>query len=382
MLTIYRRHKKDCSHREEGRKYRRCKCPIWVDGSFGGVEVRRSLKVRTETEAERELEELKCELKGESSGRPELITISTACQEFERDAIARGLREPTLYKYRLLFRQLKGFAEDHGFRFLEELDVTALRAFRASWPNQNLSALKKLEALRTLFRFAHASGWIGENPAAKIKSPKITDRPTLPFTRDEMVIILAACDRYEGGPAYGRRLRALILLLRYSGLRIRDALTLPRDRIVKGKLFLRTAKTGTPVYLPLPDFVVNALDAIPRRGPYYFWTGESKPKSVVGNYQRALHKLFELAEAAGGHAHRMRDTFAVELLLSGVPMERVSVLLGHQSLKVTERHYAPWVRARQEQLEADVRRSWAADPLAFGETKGTPEVHEDKEGLN
>jgi hypothetical protein len=34
--------------------------------------------------------------------------------------------------------------------------------------------------------------------------------------------------------------------------------------------------------------------------------------------------------------------------------------LGHSSIKVTEKYYSPWVRARQEQLEADVRRSWAA----------------------
>jgi hypothetical protein len=41
-----------------------------------------------------------------------------------------------------------------------------------------------------------------------------------------------------------------------------------------------------------------------------------------------------------------------------VPMERVSVLLGHSSIKVPEKHYSPWVRARQEQLETDVRGSW------------------------
>ena len=65
-----------------------------------------------------------------------------------------------------------------------------------------------------------------------------------------------------------------------------------------------------------------------------------------------------------GHAHRFRDTFATALLLAGVPLERVSVSLGHASIKVTEKHYAPWVRARQEQLEADVRRSWGEDPVA------------------
>jgi hypothetical protein len=54
-------------------------------------------------------------------------------------------------------------------------------------------------------------------------------------------------------------------------------------------------------------------------------------------------------------------------------MERVSVLLGHSSIKVTERHCSPWVRDRQEQLEAEVRRTWE-NPLP--ETKGTPEVHE------
>ena len=54
-----------------------------------------------------------------------------------------------------------------------------------------------------------------------------------------------------------------------------------------------------------------------------------------------------------------RDTFAVEMLLAGVPLEQVSILLGHKSMKITEKHYAPWVKARQEQLAANVRKAWA-----------------------
>ena len=76
----------------------------------------------------------------------------------------------------------------------------------------------------------------------------------------------------------------------------------------------------------------------------------------------------------------------MELLLSGVPLERVSVLLGHSSIRVTERHYAPWVRSRQEQLEADLRRAWSQDPLALmgfvQPEKGTKKVHEKRQRPN
>jgi integrase/recombinase XerD len=179
------------------------------------------------------------------------------------------------------------------------------------------------------------------------------------------------------------RLRALVLLLRYSGLRIGDAVRLSRDRIVDGKLFLYTQKTGVPAYCPLPPFVVNALDSFePASDRYFFWTGESDRDGVARNYMRYLARLFDLAGIPDGHSHRFRDTFAVELLLKGAPLERVSVLLGHRSIKVTERHYTPWVRARQEQLEADVRRIWSEDPLAFAETKGTPEVRGKSEVVN
>ena len=53
----------------------------------------------------------------------------------------------------------------------------------------------------------------------------------------------------------------------------------------------------------------------------------------------------------------LERVFSVELLLAGASIERVSIL--RTPKRITEKHYAPWVRARQEQLQADVRRSWA-----------------------
>jgi len=59
--------------------------------------------------------------------------------------------------------------------------------------------------------------------------------------------------------------------------------------------------------------------------------------------------------------HRIRGSILDGL--RGTDPERVSVLLGHSSVKITESHYAPWVRERQGQMEADVRRAWKVDPL-------------------
>jgi site-specific recombinase XerD len=41
----------------------------------------------------------------------------------------------------------------------------------------------------------------------------------------------------------------------------------------------------------------------------------------------------------------------VDLLQKGVPLEHVSKLLGHRSVTTTERHYAKWVKGRQDRLD-------------------------------
>jgi integrase/recombinase XerD len=154
-----------------------------------------------------------------------------------------------------------------------------------------------------------------------------------------------------------------VLLLRYSGLRMQDAACLERARLVQDKLFLYQQKTGTPVYCPLPAVVVEKLQTVPNEhGQFFFYDGTSQRESMVKSWDRVFQKVFATTEPpiTGGHPHRFRDTFAVSLLLKGVSIEIVSKLLGHSSIKVTERHYAPWVKARQEQLEVEVRRIWAS----------------------
>jgi integrase/recombinase XerD len=391
MLTIYRRHLKRCEHRDEGRDYRRCRCPLWADGLLGPNDIRLSLDTRDWERAQEIVRKWEAEGRGplpRPIEREEPMTISRACKQIVDDAKARSLRPDTIAKYKLLSRELEAFALTRKIVTFADFDLGSLVAFRASWKNANLGALKKLERLRCFFRFARDNGWVAENLAEKIKSPRVTMRPTLPFTQEQMIKILkAAADRVATvqpqGKDNARRLRGMILLLRYSGLRIGDAASCSIDRLVDGKLQLYTQKTGTHVRCPLPDFVVKELEAMPRRSErYWFWSGAGDVHSLVTKWEELLRTVFDNAGIPDGHAHRFRDTFAVDLLLSGVPLERVAIALGHSSVRITEKHYSPWVRARQEQMEADLQRSWLRDPLVIMEnaalrssaTKGTQEV--------
>jgi integrase len=210
-----------------------------------------------------------------------------------------------------------------------------------------------------------------------LKKPKTPDMvPTDYFRPNEFEAVLAATQKYDFGGGNdcrdrGVRLKALTLLMRWSGLSILDATKLERDRLSKNEngddqIFLYRAKTGVPVFVVIPANVADALRALPNSNPRYcFWSGNGDPRSAVKALQRSYWKLFRLAEIKlpdGArkrcHPHMLRDTFAVELLLAGVPIDQVSLLLGHSSVKITERHYAPFCKARQQQLAASVKLAW------------------------
>ena len=176
-----------------------------------------------------------------------------------------------------------GFAETYKLQFLKQLDLDTLATFRTTWTEGPRTSLKKLERLRAFMRFAEKRKWIDDNPATELKAPKVPNKPTMPFTREEMIRIFAALEPYgkSAGIRNAQRLRAFVLLLRYSGLRIGDATQLEVGRLHGNKVLLHTQKTGVSVYCVLPDVVIAALDAAPRSSErYFFWTGASTVHSA------------------------------------------------------------------------------------------------------
>lgn len=283
-------------------------------------------------------------------------TLETASQKFLADCAARNLSETTIYKYRLVLNQLQTFATKHGYQLLSQLTKDVLLSFRASWDNKALSGGKKLEHLKTFFRFCYDAGWTKKDEARTIAPPEVKPKQVLPFTTEEFKKLLIGCDTHPQ-KSRATQLKALVLLMRHSGLRLMDAVMLRRDRIESGVLDLYTAKSGTKVRLPLKPEVIEALAALPETNAYFFWSGVGKPKSVANTWQ---YSFLNTCRRAGivGHSHQLRHSFAVGLLEKGVALEDVSKCLGHSSVKVTQKHYAAWTKVQQERLFKAVRKTW------------------------
>lgn len=359
-LSLYRRHTKQCGHGND-RRYRRCSCSIWVEGTLGSEYVRRSLNLTSFEAAEELIREWNRAGKIGAEGRPKL-GVREAVEKFLADARARSLAPATVDLYsNFLRKHFASWCEREKVDELRSIDIAVVRRYRESWTWAPATSARRLERLRTFFAFCLDSGWIEKNPAKVLKPPKVKSSPKMPFTEEEITAIFTACDKLVTRGTYGTenkaRVKAFIYILRYTGLRISDAAKLDESRVVEGRVFLRTEKTGTLVWVPIPNFVVAALAAVPRTSRYYFQTGEAKGKTVRGSWDRTLRIILKLAGVKHGSAHVFRHTLATDLLSKGVPVETVAAILGN-SPAIVLKHYAPFVKSRQEALENAVRAVW------------------------
>lgn len=382
MLTVYTRHLKSCEHRNDSR-WRRCHCPKWIRGLLlNGEKIRRTAQTTSWENAEKLARKLEADVDPEREkieARRE-FTLREAVETFMGDQKARGLGKETQKKYRgFLERQFLIWADLRKIKFLVRVSPAELTKFRASWSNGETTTHRKHEMLASFFRFCQRNELIGKNPMDALKKPKTPDVvPTNYFLPAEFEKIIGASYKYEFGGGNdcefrGLRMRAISLLMRWAGLSILDATKLERAALSRNEegdnqIFLYRAKTGVPVYVVIPPDVADLLRSVPNSNPcYFFWSGNGDPRSARKGFQRSYWKLFKLANIRREdgskkrcHPHMFRDTFAVELLLAGNPMDQVSLLLGHSSVKITERHYAPFCKARQQQLTAAVKKSWGA----------------------
>jgi integrase/recombinase XerD len=363
VITIFVRHAASCKY--IGDEFcKRCNCRKHFRWSQNGTQYRRKAGTRSWAEAE----EIKRRLEDQLAGRvtpsteAQAVTLQEAIALFDSSKRAQGIVEAVRKQYALDLRRLQQFSEARNlFTAAQALTLTNLLAWRGTWGVANPSTYSQSviqRRVRHFLRFAYDAGWIEKLP--HLSPIKITEPQTQPLTEAEYKKLLAH--------AKGK-VRTLIQLMRWSGLAIRDASLLKREDLVhKGdsfKIMRERTKTGTPLFIPIPPDIGREVLTVANGNPMYvFWdrqTAESSEVHASDNWSKAVSRVFDDAGiVCDGHmvSHRLRDTFAVDLLQKGVPLEHVSKLLGHKSVTTTERHYARWVKGRQDLLERVVSATW------------------------
>jgi site-specific recombinase XerD len=363
-VTIYRRHSSGCGHKAD-RYSKKCRCRLWLQCSTdAGETIRVSAKTRSWERAKEVAKSLEF---GEPTKR---YTVAEAVEKY-LTSISHNLETTSMQKPRRMMSMLINLCNTNKVTCLSQIPTIMLEEWRQTWPfkSDNSSSMAVSDTqVRKFFDWTRRMEMIAKDPYCNLDKYEKNDPVTLPLTVEEMKRLLVAADEVRvwgvnaklkdvGVVAY--KVKTLILLQRWSGLSIIDAVTLPRTKLyADNSVDLHRTKTGEPVLTKIPDYVADMLRLMPNAYPgYIFWDGVKLKTSLVNEYSGYLRVVFDRAgisrdRSNGGMtlSHRFRDTFAVEFLIAGGQMQDLSMLLGHRSIQTTQRHYAAWVPARRERL--------------------------------
>jgi integrase/recombinase XerD len=364
VITIFVRHAEDCKQKSKGEFCKACQCRKHLRWFANGVQERLKTGTRSWAEAEKAKRNLEDQLSGKTVvAEPEAKTLQEAVDLFLAEKRVSNVSSHAQKQYALELGRVVRFCEQAGVFTVQGMTRELLTAFCGTWPTLYKSSFTRMrvrERLQSFIKFCYDSEWLRR----KLPLPAMANEesPTLPLTADEYARLLSATT--------DKSTRALIQLMRWTGLAVRDASTLERAEIVKDdfrglyRVVTEREKTGTHVSVVLKPSVVEEVLAMAEANAnkkYIFFSGTVSPQSFAQTCGQRIVRAFDAAgivSLGNMKSHRLRDTFAVDLLEKGVPMEEVSKLLGHESIRTTEKHYAKWVKGRQDRLDTLVSGTW------------------------
>lgn len=214
------------------------------------------------------------------------------------------------------------------------------------------STIKYISILRKIVNICIKSGWLQKDPFFGFK---MTKREVIReyLNEDE----LKAISQKTFCTERLTQVRDIFLFCCYTGLANIDAFQLTPKEITKGVdgnqwIYSSRQKTDTPTRIPLLPKAKEILDSY-KHHPKCHNYGKVLP--VLSN-QKMNSYLKEIADVCGITKtltfHIARHTFATTVTLNNdVPIESVSKMLGHKSIKITQ-HYA---KIMDKKLSEDMR---------------------------
>lgn len=228
---------------------------------------------------------------------------------------------------------------------LTPADIRAWLAQRHADGYARASQARAMAVLRSFFRFLDRRGFIQAPAIHVVRSPRVPKSLPKPLTERDALDAVEHIGDLSDEPWIALRDAALISLLYGCGLRISEALGLPRSAAPLGDTLRVTGKGSKERLVPVLPAVRQAVGAyvaacpyrIAPDGPLFVGArGKRLDPAVAQKQVRRLRALLGLPETATPHA--LRHSFATHLLAGGGDLRTIQELLGHASLSTTQRY--------------------------------------------
>lgn len=244
---------------------------------------------------------------------------------------------------------LDGEAADRaGSWTWDQVSGEQIRSFLYSLTDCGLAATTQariLSGIRAFFRFLHLESLIGNDPCARIQSPRISRKLPEVLSIPELESLMEAVDlSLPEGP----RNRAMMEVMYSCGLRVTELIELKLTHLYLDLGYVRVIGKGDQERLvPIGTLATRYLESYigesrnrisisPGRENYVFLNRRGNPLSRV----MVFLIVRDLAARAGikkkVHPHLFRHSFATHLVESGADLRAVQQMLGHKSITTTE----------------------------------------------
>jgi integrase/recombinase XerD len=377
-VTIFTRHSADCDHKSE-RDYTRCRCAKHLEW-FDGKQHRQSAKTRDLRVAEKQARDIESQHEAIARGeQPKLTTGGKSLEEAIDIFLAskKGhITDKHLDKLTYELGQFRKYCDGKNLMALVSIQTEHILDWRNRLVGQHGQPLaqntraKKVFRLVGFFEFCVELGWISRNVArAKAITIKYSDSQTPKALSDEQFNQAFSSIPHVNGRTTDEqrtKLRSMMLLMRWTGLAIKDAVMIERKQFEENgkgfyRLRLRRAKTGHPVDCPIrADIMEQILAGGNKSGKYLFIDSIPSKEKELEARVKAWGILFgkisdvsgltdENGEPYAFGSHAMRHTFVYWCLQNEITTEDIAMLIG-DTVAIVAKHYSGWIAGRQERL--------------------------------
>lgn len=264
--------------------------------------------------------------------------LTTARENFVQHLKKTGKASSTILAYGADIRQFISFLEKKQITQVTSVSQELVEAFRDHLGKQKYtkkSISRKLNSLKTLFRYLKENNLIKQNPAASVEHPRYEIHPPRVLSKMEYRALRDACRN-------DRRMAAIIELFLQTGIRIGELARLELDNVDEKELRIRVYESHAERKIPLNSAAKRAIDRYFEIRPKtknrsIFITKTGRPV-LVRNIRASIGRFFRIAGIKKATVNDLRHTFIVYQLSSGSSVTTVQKLVGHKRLSTTERY--------------------------------------------